>query len=77
MELLRVAAHAHEVMHLIVEGIEKAPETAARVKEVFEKFSEEARPILQAQLRADLLTTPPDDRDAEWRELFNVTEEEN
>jgi hypothetical protein len=74
---LSLAAHAHEVMHILLSGVRVAPETEAAVTALLEDFSERARPILQEQLRADLLTTPPDDRNAEWHRLLDITEEEN
>jgi hypothetical protein len=74
---LALAAHAHEVMHIILAGVAGAPETEAAVTALLEDFSERARPIMQEQLRADLLTTPPDDRNAEWHRLLDITEEEN
>lgn len=68
--------HVHEVLHLIVMGAEVAPDTKADVEALFIDFAEKAQPILQAQLREDLMKTPPDDRDATWHKYLAATEEE-
>lgn len=74
----RLAAHVHDVLHVLIAGLKKAPETEEAVTELFADFAERANPILREQLRVDLLTTPPDDRDAQWREYWaTANKEEN
>lgn len=72
---MALAAHAHEVLHLLIEGCRVAPDTAPKVEELLLDFSDRARPLMQEQLRTDLLTTPPDDRDEQWRKYWAATEE--
>lgn len=66
--------HVHNVLHLLAEGVLVAPETAQAFGELLIDFAEKAQPLLAEQLRADLLKTPPDDRDAKWRMYWAATE---
>jgi hypothetical protein len=53
------------------------PETAPEVAKVLEDFTDACLRVLREQLRARLLATPPDDRDADWHRQMKLVEKED